>query len=705
MTSNNMIGSLPAGDQMRQQMRQAEQAFRAGQFEAAEQMCRSILARTPGQSTALQILGLSLARRGEHEGAETALRQSIAINPRSSSTHVNLGNVCSLRGDFTQAEASYRAALALTPNHPEALFNLGLALKSQARLEEAKTALSKAIAAKPDYTDAIVQYGVVLMSLDDLKAALDAFARAIAQRDLHFEAHYNRGIALMKLDRWEEAKLSLARAGAINDRSHETFLALGKTLHRLQNLTLATSALARAAALKPESAEAHAMLAMVFLEEGWTKAAADEIAKAIAIEPEHAEYHTAHAQILADLNRLDEAAEANNRAAALAPDSPEVMNALGRSRLSMGRMDEAREIFQRARVLHEDNIQVHLNLARVDKFKPGDERLAKLESFLDPEDRLNPDERAALHFVLGKAYDDLGDYDRAFDHFVRANTEQRRLSADTEPDDIDMLERIRRVYSKEFFRTRAGKGSDSAVPIFVLGMPRSGTTLAEQIISSHPLVAGAGEVKDLEIATNIVTTRRKLSGRMPELVAQMTDADLRDIGGTYVERLRERAPGASRITDKMLGNYNRIGLIHLALPNAKIIHCLRNPIDCCLSIYTNPFAVNAFHANDMAHLGRFYRNYHAMMAHWREVLPGSFLDVPYEETVRDLESAARRIIAHCGLEWDPRCLEFDKNERRVVTLSITQVRQPVYKSSVERWRNYEKHLGPLIENLGDLAPK
>ncbi len=336
-----------------------------------------------------------------------------------------------------------------------------------------------------------------------------------------------------------------------------------------------------------------------------------------------------------------------------------------------------------------------------------DARLPALEAFLAKQDKLSDGERASLQFALGRAYDDLGEYDRAFSHFADAKAIQARdIPANSEALDIEWLESTQQVYSKEMFASRVGTGSQSQVPIFVLGMARSGTTLVEQIVSSHPMVAAAGEVRDLEIATQIVASQRGITDAMPFVLNQFSDADLRDLGDTYVDRLRQRAaPGAERITDKLLGNYSRVGLIHLTLPKAVMIHCVRNPVDCCLSIYTNNFAEIQEHASDLGRLGRYYRRYYNLMAHWRAVLPGAFLDVPYEDTVRDLEGTARRIIAHCGLPWDPRCLDFRNNERRVVTLSITQVRQPIYTSSVDRWRHYEKHLGPLLEGLGDLAPK
>jgi Flp pilus assembly protein TadD len=685
-------------------LREAERLLRAGQFEAAGTACKAMLAEAPQLTPALQILGLSLAQLGDHEGAERAFRQYIAIKPNSAAVHTNLGNLCLLREDAAEAERCYRTALAITPGHPQAHFNLGLALKAQARLSDSLCALNEAIRLKPDYTDALVQSGVVMLAMGDPNAALAAFDRALGLSDRHFEAHRNRGHALIRLERFEEAKLSLAQAAALNGNDHEVFLALGEALRRLRERTLATSALARAAVLKPDSAEAHGALALVFFEDGWTKAAVDEIGKAIALDPENPKHHTINARILGDLNRLEEATRANERAVELAPESLETLSALGGSHLSVGRADEARKVFERAHALHGGEVRAHLNLARIGKFTPGDARLAGLEAFLGKESELAVTDRTGLHFSLGRAYDELGEFDRAFGHYRTANALQGRDRTVSEEEDVAWYERIKTVYSREFLDARKSAGSSSAVPIFVLGMPRSGSTLVEQIISSHPDVRGAGEVQDFEIATKILINHRKLTAAMPELARELSGEALCELGDLYTERLLQRAPGAPRVTDKLLGNYNRIGLIRLALPRATIVHCVRNPMDCCLSIYTNSFAEPLEHANDLGRLGRHYRRYHALMAHWRTVLPeAAILDVPYEDTVRDLESAARRIIAHCGLAWDPRCLDFQNNQRQVRTISITQVRQPIYTSSVERWRNYEKHLLPLRDALGDLA--
>ena len=689
---------------LRAKLQAAEQHLRAGQLAATEEICRSILSVDSRSAPALLLLGLSLAQAKKYDAAEDALVRCVAIRPQAASAHANLGNLYLLRGNAGAAEQSYRKALALNPQQAESNFNLALALKNQGRLAEALAALSKALAIKPDYVDALVQAGVVNLAQDDVQAALAFLDRALKLRDNHFEAHYNRGLALVRLGRLDEAKLSIARAAAIDPQSAPAFLALGQTLHRLGELSLATSSLARAVALSPDNAEAHAALAAAFLEDGWTMAALDESEKSLKGDPNYTFGLIVHGRVLADLNRLDESIVAHEKAVAGAPDSLEALLALGTSYLSRGRTDDARGVFLKAKLIKPDDARILLNLARTDRFAPDNAQFRELEAMLSNADRLLPNERIELFFAAGRVLDEAGDFTAAFRHFEAANRLQSERSKPKEQDQIALQERIKAIFSKKFVASHLNDGSPSTLPIFILGMPRSGTTLCEQIISNHPAVAGAGEVLDLEIAIRILSNKRKFTTPMPDLVCELAPSDFRELGETYSARLAQRAPGIPHVTDKLPGNFNRVGLIRLALPNAKIIHCVRSPMDCCFSIFSNHFVEHLEHANDLERLGRFYRRYHELMSHWRDVLPpNSFIDVAYEDMVRDIETTARRVIAYCGLEWDDRCLDFQNNDRRVVTLSITQVRKPIYTSSIERWRNYETQLKPLRDALGDLV--
>jgi hypothetical protein len=268
----------------------------------------------------------------------------------------------------------------------------------------------------------------------------------------------------------------------------------------------------------------------------------------------------------------------------------------------------------------------------------------------------------------------------------------------------DVIDRARQVFTSEFVRASEGGGEPSPKPIFVVGMPRSGTTLVEQILASHPAVRGAGELTLFERAIDDVRAAMHQAPAYPEIALQMSGTHFRELGARYLAGIQQLAPAASHVTDKMPTNFLFAGLIHLALPHATIIHTVRDPIDTCISCFSRLFTEVNFQTYELAELGRYYRHYQALMAHWRRVLPAArILDVSYEETVADLEGAARRILSHCGLPWDPRCLDFHLTERVVRTASATQVRQPIYTSSVGRWRAYERHLDPLLAELGPLA--
>src|SRR5207248_5122930 len=304
-----------------------------------------------------------------------------------------------------------------------------------------------------------------------------------------------------------------------------------------------------------------------------------------------------------------------------------------------------------------------------------------------------------LHFGLGKVFADLGDYKQSFHHFLKANSLKRQQLDYNEAKTLGLFDRIRTVFTAELFREKGGLGDPSRLPVFVVGMPRSGTTLVEQILASHPSIFGAGELREFtELATSI---RGPNLREFPEAVVTMSGAELRAFGTTFLEMIQQMASAAERITDKLPANFRHAGLIHLTLPNARIIHVRRDPRDIAVSCFALLFVKDRLpFSYDLRELGRYIRAYQALMEHWREVLPsGVMLEVQYEELVDNIAEQARQIVAHCGLPWDAACLEFHKTDRVVRTASVTQVRRPVYRSSVGRWRNYEEFLEPLIREL------
>jgi hypothetical protein len=324
-----------------------------------------------------------------------------------------------------------------------------------------------------------------------------------------------------------------------------------------------------------------------------------------------------------------------------------------------------------------------------------------MEALAAKTEGLSKTDRLQLDFALGKAYADLKDYKRSFRHLLAGNTAKRAAISYDERSVFNLFDRIEATFTRELITQKSGSGDPSHMPIFVIGMPRSGTTLIEQIIASHPMVHGAGE---LQTFNDVILTVRGADGKAlgyPDFVPALDAPALRQIGSRYIADVRQLAPTGERVTDKMPSNYYFAGLIRLALPNAKIIHSVRDPVDTCISCFSKLFTAEQNHTYDLAELGRYYKRYERLMAHWHGVLPAeSIMDVRYEYVVADLESQARRIIAHCGLPWDDRCLLFHETHRPVRTASATQVRQPIYKSAVGRWRVYEEHLKPLLGALG-----
>ena len=337
------------------------------------------------------------------------------------------------------------------------------------------------------------------------------------------------------------------------------------------------------------------------------------------------------------------------------------------------------------------------NLSLSKTFEPGDAAIASMEAFARDVSPLDVDGRIYVHFALGKAYADIARFEASFHHFSLGARLKRARSGYEEANVLSALAQTRSLYSRETMIRRSGHGDRSTAPVFVFGMPRSGTTLVEQILAGHREVHGAGEINDFEMAIAELGGGGALA--RPEL-GPLSGAQLDQLGANYVGRARAAAPAANRIVDKTTENFRFAGLIALALPNARIIHVRRDPLDTCLSCFCTLFAEALPYSYDLAELGRYYRAYADLMDHWRAALPKDMmLEVRYEDVIADLEGQSRRIVDHCGLEWQARCLDFHLGERSVRTASFAQVRRPLYPTSVGRWRNYEALLAPLVAAL------
>ncbi len=589
------------------------------------------------------------------------------------------------------------------------LFQEALSLHRQGSLPKAEQLYRKILASDRGHFAALVHLGLIRLQAGSLDEAAGLFREALGRNPASAEAHANLANALLAQGRLDEAASCYREALAIDPDHVEANYGLATALQGLQRHEEAIAHYEKAVTLDPDYAEASYGLATALQALSRHRQAIPHYENALSVDPDYPEANYGLATALQALGRDEQAIRAYEKAIAAAPDLAQAHNNLGVAWQQLGRFDEAHRAFERAITLAPGTVEFYLNLFDIKKVTREDAHLAALRALAQQEASLSGEDRIGLHFALGKALADIGEQRQSFRHLLAGNALKRQGIVHDEKLVQEMFDRIRAVFSAGVIEANGGQGDPSPLPVFIVGMPRSGSTLVEQILASHPHVFAAGERLDLRDALNSFGETSEIALPFPERFLAATGEELRRLGADYLARLRTALPGSTvhpqRITDKLPANFRLVGLIHLALPNARIIHTCRDPVDTCLSCFSILFTADQPFAYDLGELGRYYRGYSALMEHWRHVLPaGVMLDVHYEELVTDFAPQARRIVEHCGLEWDDRCLAFDKVARPVRTASSHQVRQPLYRSSVGRPRPDPELLRPLLEGLGpDLA--
>ncbi len=668
---------------------------RQGRLADAEHLYEAVLDIDRHHSGALHNLAMIRAEQGRLGEAASLLRHAIDRQPGDAAAQIGLGGVLQAMGRHEEALARFERAAALDPDLAPAQHGLASALLVLGRAGEALSRLDRALALDPGFAEAMSAKGSALQALGRAEEAVAWHEQALALKPNDASVHNNLGTTLQALGRHEAASAHYARALALDAASADLQVNRGKALHRLGRDEEAVGHYERALALAPRDAGALNDLGNALQSLGRHGEAVARYEQALALRPGFAAAHGNLANSLHALERYGEAIAQYEAAMAAKPGNAVAASNLGTALREIGRLAEARRAFERAVALAPEHAGFHLNLAEVKRFTPDDPQLLALETLAGRADALPPEEQVELHFALAKARADLGEHAQVFRHLRHANTLQRRAIAYDEAATLGEIERIGAVFTPALMRANAGLGAPSSLPVFIIGMPRSGTTLVEQIAASHPDIHGASELPDFPAAAGGVLAD------FPEGVAALGADALLALGTRYLSGLAPRAPGARRITDKLPANFRHAGLIHLALPEARIIHVLRDPADTCWSCFATLFTAGQNFAYDLEELGRYYRAYEALMAHWRTVLPaGVMLEIRYEDVVADLEREARRIIAFCGLAWDDACLAFHATQRPVRTASAAQVRQPIYRGSIGRWRSYAAELGPLLAALG-----
>lgn len=683
----------------------AWEQFRAGRLDGAESIARQVTAQRPDNPDAQHLLGIVTYRTGRVAEAIAHTEQASALAPRIAAYH---GNLCEMYRQAGRVEDAIKAgerAVALDPRYAQALNNLGIAHFDNRDYAAAAEHYRRALAVQPEFPEAHNNLGNALRMLKQNDEAIAALDRAIALKPAYAEAHNNRASLMRDLGRRDEAEASYRRAVTLKPTYVEAWTNLAAVLWDADKRDEAVATLSRIMANVPDRVEPPLMIASFLADQGKSEGALSAVQRALKIKPDNPAALNLLGRIQRDLEDLSGSIASIRRAVALHPNFAEALNNLGISLLEAGDLDGARDVLQQALVLEPGSIRTLINLASAKKFKADDPELAQLAAAAEKADQMPEEGRMQLLYALGKAYDDVKDYEKAFDLFLAGAELKRKTLKYDEMPSLRLFDRIRQVFTPKLIEEKRGLSRSKADPIFIVGMPRSGSTLIEQILASHPRVHGAGEVKWLH--QSVQQTDSKFGGnvRYPEMMHLLDGPQMETFVDAYLAKLPPSPPGKDRFTDKLLTNYYYVGLIHLAMPNARIVHARRNPADTCISCFSKLFRDEMPYTYDLGEAARFYRAYDMLMRHWHAVLPpGVILDVQYEQVVGDIEAQTRRLLDFLGLEWSDACLEFHKTERTVKTASVTQVRQPLYGSSVERWRNYGPKVQPLIQALGPLMP-
>jgi tetratricopeptide (TPR) repeat protein len=622
----------------------------AGNLTELERRARDLTALQPRNGGAWKALGVALAL--QQKDALAALQRAAELLPDDAQAHANLGGELLRAARFAEAVVSLRRAVQLRPDDADTLSNLGNALRAAGQADEALANYQAAVYLRPGHAGLHHNLANMLLSLNRPEQAALSYRRALELKPRMPEAHNNLAIALLAIDRPAEA-----------------------LAHAREALQLA-----------PDSAAAYSTLGNALLDLGLFGEAADAYRSALAVKPDFVDALSNLASALRLLGQTDEAKSVAGRALRLQPRSARILIILSDAHADHGEFDEAEQCLRRAIALDADSPEAWAGLPHLRRMNTGDAWWLAGAQRIAANEGLPARLGVQLRYAMGKYFDDLGQYERAFAQYRQANelSRRHRVSYDRGQAQQDTDRLVQTCNSHWLERARSDQVA-SDLPVLVVGMPRSGTSLVEQILASHPAVFGAGELPFWNAAVD--------SGGAESV---------QRLGSDYLALLRGLAADAARVVDKMPENFRHLGLIHAALPGARIIHVSRNPVDTCLSIYFRDFRASLGYATDLDDLAHQYRQYRRLMQHWRQLLPpAAMLELSYEALVAEPELWSRRLLEFVALSWDARCLEFAATRRSVVTASKWQVRQKISAGSVGRWRNYASHLAPLMPLLED----
>lgn len=667
----------------------------------AQGLLQAILAQAPQHPDALHLSGIIEQMQGRYDRAIALIELAREAAPEHPLFARNIAEIYRQSGQTDRAIQTGEIAARLDPDCPVALSNLGIAHYDNADYARAKTLQIRALALMPGFAQALNNLASAHRKTGDTERAISLYREAVQSDPDHVESACNLSSVLVDEERYEEALTLLHPLVARHPAHAETHKNIGRAHLGEARLDLAEQSFREAIRLDPRNHEAHLGLSQVLIDKNWPDLGLEQALIAQQLAPDAAAVHHQLGVCQSAAGNDPAALSSFETALACDPDFLNSILALGYRALEFGDFGAARRRFDHAAALKPDDLSPPLATVRLGKITADDPDFAKLRAGL--ERPLSNATAAALHYGLGKCYDDLGDYDRAFGHFAKGAAAKRSLIQYDPLESDRMFSAIKSTLTADAIAELRGSAISSIAPIFVLGMPRSGSTLIESILGMHSKAVPAGELNYLPKLFPLSAGPGQF--RYPEGLAGMDAEDLRSRAATYAEQTLKVCADGRRVIDKLPANFHHLGLIYALFPKATIIHTQRHPLDTCLSCFTHLFERGQLFSYDLVELGHTYRCYADLMQHWKTVLPAqAFYTLEYEKLVDRPEETARDVLQFAGLNWEETCLRFHRSKRPVRTASVSQVREPIYVKSVARWKVYQKHLDSLILALGnDLA--
>lgn len=589
------------------------------------------------------------------------------------------------------------------PDAPMPQLQLGLALREVGEDEAALNAMRRAVAVRRDFSDAWLALAELLTAMGNTEEADTAFRVYIGQSASN--PRLAGPATMLRENRHREAESQLRKHIQNHPNDVVALGMLADLAAQHGRLDDAEAMLRHCLRLAPSYGAARHNHAVVLMRLSRSDEALQEVDRLLADEPGSVAARTLKAAVLVQRLEHAKAIEAYEDLLDEHPNLPKVWTSLGHAYRTVGQRSRSIEAYRKAIAQAPNFGEAYWNLANLKTFEVTESELAAMQSRLKDR-RLEAEDRTHLHFAIGKALEDRRRFEESFRHYERGN-DLRRQALPYDPERLSSLVgRSKRLFTAEFFAQRGGYGATSAAPIFIVGLPRSGSTLVEQILASHSAVEGTMELPHLmDIAKSLVERKAgRDDSKYPDLLTNLSASELRAAGDDYLDRSRvQRKRGASLFIDKMPNNFIHLGLIQLILPNARIVDVRRHPLACGLSLFKHLFAHGQDFSYGLRDIGHYYRDYVDLMAHFDEVLPGRVHRVVYEPLVEQTESEVRRLLDYCSLPFEEACLAFHRNDRPVSTPSSEQVRLPIFRDALEHWRDYAPWLGPLETELGTLV--